>query len=655
MRRIKRCVFGALGVFLCAIPATAQSHRVTVVKDLDYMASVEYPDGKDRLDLYIPAGVTNAPVIFSLHGGALSAGDRADETFVGRRFAGAGYLTVVTSYRLSPQVSHPAHVQDAAAAFAWVKRNIRRHGGDPDRIIVIGHSAGAYLAMLLATDSRYLAAHQLSPRDITGVVPVSGFFWVDKPGVAPDRPKYVWGTDPKVWADASPSRYLRADVPPVLLLDTDGDEAWRQQQNTDLAAALRAAGHKDVTVHKVPGRSHMSVWTEMGDGESEETSSWILRFAQRVLVSGLRAGQTSPGRADAGKAFWQGQMCNFCHGPTGEGGWGPDLAGRALTLAQFTRAIRQPWGLMPAYTETQVSDQSVADLHAFLTSLPSVAQPGAPRWRHTPPGAPEGQRLQSAFGCSQCHSPELLVPRAWLLSTDRPGGVPDETFGVSKDAGFPYFARMVYDHSEKYPKGTMGNFSRERLPEAALREIYTFMLDAGLRVRMEGALAVGTRQGNNTTYTLTVGNLGRPNGPAVEDVTIFVRIPAGATVISATGTGYTGVRPLAQLGLQPALQGAPGAFAAGLPERPAPDLTRDVAVWEVRRIAAVEKQVYSLTLAGAPPTSEVIQGFAGSTVYWASPAPKMDAGQLAYRDLRVPDNKGDHLRISLPSPPKPAP
>lgn len=283
-----RCVFGALGVFLCAAPATPQPHKVTIVKDLDYMADVEYADGKDRLDLYVPEGVTNAPVIFSLHGGALSAGDRREERFVGQRFAAAGYLTVVTSYRLSPQVSHPAHIQDAAAAFAWVKRNIRRHGGDPDRIIVIGHSAGAYLAMLLATDSRYLAAHKLSPSDIKGVVPVSGFFWVDRPGVAPDRPAYVWGTDQKVWIEASPSRYLRADVPPVLLIDTDGDEAWRQKQNVDMAAALRAAGHRDVTAHKVNGRTHMSVWTNMLDGESEETSSSILIFATRVLSSTSR-------------------------------------------------------------------------------------------------------------------------------------------------------------------------------------------------------------------------------------------------------------------------------------------------------------------------------------------------------------------------------
>jgi acetyl esterase/lipase len=276
-------VFAALGVVLLALPAAAQSQRITVVRDIDYVPGAEYPGGKDRLDLYIPEGTANAPVILSIHGGALSAGDRSEESFVGRRLAAEGYLTVVISYRLSPQVSHPAHIEDAAAAFAWVKRNIKQRGGDPDRIIVIGHSAGAYLLMLLATDPRYLAVHKLSPGDIKGLVPVSGFFWVDKTGVAPDRPSYVWGTDRNVWVDASPARHLRANLPPVLLIDTDGDEGWRQQQNLDMAAALRAAGNKDVTFHQVKGRTHMSVWTEMLDGESEETSSWILRFADRVL------------------------------------------------------------------------------------------------------------------------------------------------------------------------------------------------------------------------------------------------------------------------------------------------------------------------------------------------------------------------------------
>ena len=284
----------ALLLVLWSLPAAAQSQSVTVVRDVDYVPATEYPDGKDRLDLYVPQGARNAPVILSFHGGALSAGDRSDEVFVGRRFAAAGYVTAVASYRLSPQVAHPAHIQDAAAAFAWVKRNIAQHGGDPNRIIVIGHSAGAYLAMLLVTDARYLAAHKLAPADIKGVVPVSGFFWVDKPGVAPDRPKYVWGPDPKVWADASPARYLRPNLPPVLLIDTDGDESWRQQQNVDFAAALRAAGNTDVSTHKVKGRTHMSVWTEMLDGESEETSSHILVFAGRVIGGDANRRPTRP-------------------------------------------------------------------------------------------------------------------------------------------------------------------------------------------------------------------------------------------------------------------------------------------------------------------------------------------------------------------------
>ena len=274
----------AIVLVLALVPAAAQSHTVSLVHDVDYVANADYADGKDRLDIYVPDGARNAPVIFSIHGGALEAGDRHEERFVGQRFAGAGYVTVVISYRLSPDVSHPAHIQDVAAAFAWVTRNIARHGGDPGRILVTGHSAGAYLAMLLAADPRWLAAHQLSLRAIAGVAPVSGFYWVDREGVAPDRPTYVWGTDRRAWIDASPAHYLRSGIPPVLLLDTDGDEAWRQRQKADFAEALRAAGHKDVTGYKVRGRTHMSVWTEMNDDEREETSSQILRFAKRLFA-----------------------------------------------------------------------------------------------------------------------------------------------------------------------------------------------------------------------------------------------------------------------------------------------------------------------------------------------------------------------------------
>jgi acetyl esterase/lipase len=228
---------------LAALPAAAQSHTVTVVRDVDYVTNADYPDGKDRLDICVPNDARNAQVIFSIHGAALEAGDRSEERFVGER-----------------------------------------HGGDPGRVLVTGHSAGAYLAMLLAADRRWLAAHKLLPGAIAGVASVSGFYRVDREGVAPDRPTYVWATDRRVWVDASPAHYLRPDLPPVLLLDTDGDEGWRQRQKADFADALRAASHKDVTVYKVKDRTHMSVWTEMNDGKGEETSSQIL-FAKRLFAA----------------------------------------------------------------------------------------------------------------------------------------------------------------------------------------------------------------------------------------------------------------------------------------------------------------------------------------------------------------------------------
>jgi cytochrome c553 len=359
----------------------------------------------------------------------------------------------------------------------------------------------------------------------------------------------------------------------------------------------------------------------------------------------LRAEPVPAGRADTGKTFWQAQMCQYCHGVQAEGAWGPDLAGRGLTEAQIRRALREPYGLMPAYTETQVSDQTIANLQAFFATLPKAEQFGPWRWQSPPDDAPEGQRLQSAFGCGQCHEPELAIPRRWLG-------------GIGKDADFVYFAKQIYQHTDKYPGGRMGNFSRERLPEMILREIYQFMLDAGFRAPINASLSAGAPQGANTTYTLTVFNDGvAKRGLDAEGITIFIRIPQGIKFVSATGNVFKGVRPLAQLGLEPAIPNTPGRFdpSGKLPEREKPDLSGDVAVWEVPRIAAAEKQTYTLTLLGPTaqiytlpgpsPSGQAFKGFEGSTVYWARPGVRMGPPLLSYRDLRLPD-KGDHVAVS---------
>ena len=268
-----------LAAAFLAAPATAQ---VRVVSDVDYVAGAEYPDKKDRLDIYIPEQASRAPVIVSFYGGGLRGGDKSGHVKVGQRFAAAGYVTVVANYRLSPGVTHPAHVQDAAAAVAWVKKNIAAHGGDPDRVFVIGHSAGAYLAALLATDARYLAAHGLTPTDVRGYAPVSAFFYVDRPGVAPDRPKDTWGTDAAVWKAASPGIYVASGAPPLLLLYADGDDEWRRKQQTEFADALRAKGNRDVEVRMIAGRTHNSIWSQMMESATDDTTVAILQFAGRL-------------------------------------------------------------------------------------------------------------------------------------------------------------------------------------------------------------------------------------------------------------------------------------------------------------------------------------------------------------------------------------
>ena len=278
-----RLVSIALVVLWCitnAAVAGAETYAVRVIRDLPYLQGANYADAKDKLDLYLPEGRSNAPVIVWYYGNQLMGGDKSEDEFVGRRFASAGFVTAVVNYRLSPAVSHPAHVQDAAASFAWVKRHIAEYGGDADRVFVSGYSAGGYLVALLATDARYLAVHKLSPRDIRGVVPVSAFYWVERPGVAPDRDMSVWGTDRAVWADASPAHHLHANGPPMLILYADRDEDWRREQNVEVAAAMKAAGQAHVEIAMINNRTHATIRSRIGS-DGDDTTAQIIRFVSR--------------------------------------------------------------------------------------------------------------------------------------------------------------------------------------------------------------------------------------------------------------------------------------------------------------------------------------------------------------------------------------
>jgi acetyl esterase/lipase len=272
-------------VSLAAVAAgAADGPNVRVVRDVPYLS-----DGspKHTLDVYVPEGRRGGPVIVSLYGGGLTAGDKNQQAFVGQRFASAGIVTAVVNYRLTPEVSHPAHARDAAASIAWVKSHAADYGGDPNQLFVIGHSAGAYLTALIATDERYLAAEHLALSSLRGVVPVSAFYWIERPDVAPARDKRIWGADPTKWPDASPAQHLHNHVPPMLILYADGDDGWRRDQNTEAAKALKAAGNTHVEIAQIGGRTHNSIWSRMSEA-NDEAAERIITFVRASAGSASR-------------------------------------------------------------------------------------------------------------------------------------------------------------------------------------------------------------------------------------------------------------------------------------------------------------------------------------------------------------------------------
>ena len=265
-------------VSLCLVPTVlaAPVDGVRVEKDVDYVAGADYADGKDRLDLYLPEGRTNYPVLVFFHGGGLRNGDKSGSGHIGMAFAAEGVGVAVANYRLSPTVAHPEHAEDAARAIAWVKKNIATRGGNPEKVFMTGHSAGGYLSGLLVVDPRYLKTQDLSPNDLAGSIPISGFFYVHE--IAADRPKDVWGEEERGWKNASPSSYVRGDAIPMLFVYADGDADWRREQNERFAAELSAKGSNDIDTVEIADRDHNGIVGSIAAGDA--TVEAILAFVQ---------------------------------------------------------------------------------------------------------------------------------------------------------------------------------------------------------------------------------------------------------------------------------------------------------------------------------------------------------------------------------------
>lgn len=239
---------------LIAFAFTSAAHTQTIKRNIPY---AEPPNERQMLDIYAPEGAKNLPVVFWIHGGGWQAGDKSDVMTKPQAFMDKGFVFVSTNYRLLPDVDMGTLIRDVAKSFHWVQDHIAESGGDPKRVLVGGHSAGAQLAAIICTDERYLKAEGLSFDMLKGCVPVDGDTY-DVPAIieTAETRKRVhglpqqkfghrekFGNDPEKHRDFSAVTHVAKGkgIPPFLILHV-ADHPDTSAQAQRLAAVLKDAG-----------------------------------------------------------------------------------------------------------------------------------------------------------------------------------------------------------------------------------------------------------------------------------------------------------------------------------------------------------------------------------------------------------------------------
>lgn len=321
------CVLSTLMASLCGLQAAPPSkvepkapEGIQQVLDIPYARASE----KQKLDIFAPKDAKNAPVILFVHGGTWMFGDK---NFRGRYrpacqyLARQGVVMVAINYRLSPKVKHPEHVKDVARAYAWVRGHIRVYGGDRDRIVLCGHSAGGHLVALFAMADAYWKDESLglTAKDrlaLRGVIAACGVYRI--PGqeefaamakeMLGDRLKnregrsrvpamfvpillhagqksnpfrVVFGSDAKVCKEASPLTHVRKGLPPFLLFTAEHDLPLLPEMAREFQQALKKAD-VPVELHKIDGSTHHNVLFRLNQAEYPVTRE-LLRFVDRCV------------------------------------------------------------------------------------------------------------------------------------------------------------------------------------------------------------------------------------------------------------------------------------------------------------------------------------------------------------------------------------
>jgi len=237
--------------FLIQVQAQPISYKI--LPNISYRSGEnldDYQKQRCKLDIYYPENVDSFITVVWFHGGGLTAGEKS----IPERLKNHKLAIVAVNYRLSPKVKSPAYIDDAAAAVAWVFKNISKYGGDPKKIVVSGHSAGGYLTSMIGLDKHYLAAYGIDANAIFKLVPFSGqmithFTIRNEHGIKETQP---------IIDDMAPLFHVRADAPPLYLItgDRELEMLGRYEENAYMWRMMNLVGNKSTTLYELDGFDH---------------------------------------------------------------------------------------------------------------------------------------------------------------------------------------------------------------------------------------------------------------------------------------------------------------------------------------------------------------------------------------------------------------
>ena len=248
-------LFVCLTVFSLLVTAQSKTSSVTyrTENNIPYRSGAnlsEYEKERCKLDIYFPENVDSFTTIVWFHGGGLTGGEKS----IPERLKNHKLAVVAVNYRLSPKAKSPVFIDDAAAAVAWVFKNIQKYGGDPKKIIVSGHSAGGYLTSMIGLDKQYLAAYGIDANSIQKLVPFSGQMITH---IVIRKELGIPNTQPLIDKFA-PLFHVRADAPPLYLItgDRELEMLGRYEENAYMWRMMNIAGHKQTTLYELDGFDH---------------------------------------------------------------------------------------------------------------------------------------------------------------------------------------------------------------------------------------------------------------------------------------------------------------------------------------------------------------------------------------------------------------